>query len=67
MQGGSIFVSDIDSDFNRLDEIFGKDYSNRWRADSAEKPDYKELERLSSHEYLLSLNGSIGVDPTLVG
>lgn len=25
------------------------------------------VERLSSHEYLLSLNGSIGVDPVLVG
>ena len=44
MQGGSIFVADIDSDFNRLDEIFGKDYSNRWREDSPEKPDYKEHE-----------------------
>ncbi|MFM7926082.1 MAG: hypothetical protein ACKO9Q_00085 [Pirellula sp.] len=27
----------------------------------------QELERLSSHEYLFSLNGSIGVDPVLVG
>lgn len=27
----------------------------------------RQLERLSSHEYLLSLNGSIGVDPVLVG
>ena len=40
MQGGSIFVSNIDSDFERLDEIFGKDYSNRWRENSTEKPDY---------------------------
>jgi len=40
MQGGSIFVSDIDADFERLDEIFNKDYSNRWRDNSAEKPDY---------------------------
>lgn len=44
MQGGSIFVSDIDSDFDRLDEIFNKDYSNRWRDGSPEKPDYNHHE-----------------------
>jgi phosphoenolpyruvate carboxykinase (diphosphate) len=40
MQGGSIFVSDIDSDFARLDEIFNRDYQNRWREDAREKPSY---------------------------
>ena len=40
MQGGPIFVADIDSDFNQLEEIFERDYSDRWREDSTEKPDY---------------------------
>ena len=40
MQGGPIFVADIDSDFNQLQEIFDRDYSDRWREDSTEKPDY---------------------------
>ena len=44
MQGGSIFVSDIDGDFARLDEIFGRNYSDRWRDDSPEKPNYQEHE-----------------------
>ena len=41
MQGGPIFVSDMDSDFNLLQEIFDRDYSDRWRDDSTEKPDYE--------------------------
>ena len=41
MQGGPIFVADIDSDFNQLQEIFDRDYSDRWREDSTEKPDYR--------------------------
>ena len=44
MQGGSIFVSDIDSDFVKLDEIFARDYSDRWREGSSEKPDYQQHE-----------------------
>ncbi|GIW98093.1 MAG: hypothetical protein KatS3mg111_1426 [Pirellulaceae bacterium] len=40
MLSGPIFVSDIDKDFDRLDEIFAKDYSTRWRADSPARPDY---------------------------
>ncbi len=41
MQGGPIFVSDIDSDFKRLEEIFDRDFSDRWREDSKEKPNYE--------------------------
>ena len=41
MQGGPIFVADIDTDFNRLEEIFDRDFSDRWREDSKEKPSYE--------------------------
>jgi len=44
MQGGSIFVSDIDSDFKKLDEIFQRNYSDRWREGAKEKPDYSQHE-----------------------
>lgn len=44
MQGGPIFVADIDSDFRQLQEIFDRDYSDRWREDSTEKPDYENRE-----------------------
>ena len=37
---GPIFVSDIDKDMDMVEEIFQKDYSNRWKADSNKKPDY---------------------------
>ena len=40
MQGGPIFVADIDDDFDQLQAIFDRDYSDRWRPDSTEKPDY---------------------------
>ncbi|MGN6547091.1 MAG: hypothetical protein ACTHK7_18700, partial [Aureliella sp.] len=40
MLSGPIFVRDIQKDFALLDELFSKDYSTRWRADSEEKPDY---------------------------
>lgn len=39
---GPIFVSDIDKDLALIDEIFNHDYSDRWAADSAIKPDYNE-------------------------
>ena len=35
---GPIFVSSIDEDFNRLDEIFDRDYSDRWR------PEFRPVE-----------------------
>ena len=44
MQGGSIFVSDIDTDFAKLDEIFAHNYSDRWREGAKEKPDYTQHE-----------------------
>lgn len=40
MQGGPIFVAEMDSDFNQLQAIFDRDYSDRWREESTEKPDY---------------------------
>ncbi|MFN7290507.1 MAG: hypothetical protein ACK5T6_07965, partial [Pirellula sp.] len=42
MQGGPIFVADIESDFAQLQAIFDKDYSDRWRTDAKEKPDYSQ-------------------------
>ncbi len=39
---GSIFVNDIESDFNRVQEIFDRDYSNRWRTDGSVQPDYSK-------------------------
>src|SRR6202043_3073848 len=40
MHFGPIFVADPDKDFQLLDEIFNRDYSDRYRADSPERPDY---------------------------
>lgn len=37
---GPIFVSDIDKDLDIVEEIFNKDYTDRWRPDSPIKPDY---------------------------
>lgn len=39
---GPIFVADIDSDFAKLDEIFTRNYQDRWREDYANKPDYSK-------------------------
>jgi phosphoenolpyruvate carboxykinase (diphosphate) len=41
MLNGPIFVADIEKDFAFLDQIFEKDYANRWANDSKEKPDYE--------------------------
>ena len=41
MLSGPIFVSDLERDFELLDELFTKDYSTRWREDSPEKPSYQ--------------------------
>lgn len=43
MLSGPIFVNNLASDFAKLDELFTKDYSTRWRDDSVEKPDYTRL------------------------
>ncbi len=37
---GPIFVSDIDKDFAKLDEIFSRDYSDRWHPEYSKRPDY---------------------------
>ncbi|MEZ6136615.1 MAG: hypothetical protein R3C53_17095 [Pirellulaceae bacterium] len=42
MLSGPIFVNDLDQDFNKLDELFSRNYALRWRSDSPEKPDYTE-------------------------
>src|SRR5690606_14644224 len=39
---GPIFVADIDEDFAILDEIFSRNYQDRWREDYAHKPDYSK-------------------------
>lgn len=39
---GPVFVSDVDSDFAWLDEIFNRDYHDRWSASTDDKPDYKD-------------------------
>lgn len=37
---GPIFVADIEKDLAKVDEIFQKDYSDRWRVDASVQPDY---------------------------
>ncbi len=37
---GPIFVKDIQDDFDRLDELFAKSFSDRWHRDFSDKPDY---------------------------
>ncbi len=37
---GPIFVADIEKDFAKLDELFSRNYQDRWRADTDDKPDY---------------------------
>ena len=44
MQYGSIFVSDFKEDMRLVREICGRDYSNRWNAEFAEKQNYGEFE-----------------------
>jgi hypothetical protein len=39
---GPIFVADPDKDFGLVDEIFNKDYSERYRSDAADRPDYSQ-------------------------
>jgi len=37
---GPIFVSDVDHDFDKLDEMFSKNYQDRWATAYKNKPDY---------------------------
>ncbi|MDA8744271.1 hypothetical protein N9N28_06550 [Rubripirellula amarantea] len=39
---GPIFVADHEEDFAKLDEIFSRDYHDRWRSDTDDKPSYDE-------------------------
>ena len=42
MLSGPIFVNNIDADFKLIDEIFNKDYSDRFREDYKLKPTYED-------------------------
>ena len=44
MLGGPIFVADVEDDFNQLQAIFDRDYSDRWKTESKERPDYNHRE-----------------------
>lgn len=37
---GPIFVADVDSDMKKIQEIFDRDYTTRWRPDRDPPPDY---------------------------
>ena len=41
---GPIFVADIADDFEWVEKIFERDYSDRWRDDMPDKPSYDEQE-----------------------
>lgn len=56
MLSGPIFVNDLQEDFDRLDELFNRNYALRWRTDSPEKPDYSQR----SSRPLLDPNRSLG-------
>ncbi len=53
---GPIFVADRQKDFEKLDEIFDRDYQNRWREEMKDKPDY--VDRASRS--VLDPNRSLG-------
>ena len=39
---GPIFVADREKDFQQLDEIFSRNYQDRWREDTDDKPNYDQ-------------------------
>lgn len=39
---GPIFVVDLEEDFRKVQEIFDRDYSNRWRKDMPNRPTYSD-------------------------
>jgi hypothetical protein len=41
---GPIFVADPHGDLKWVEEVFKKDYSGRWKADCADRPDYSKRE-----------------------
>lgn len=42
MLSGPIFVNHLENDFTKLEELFSRDYSDRWLPTSPEKPDYSK-------------------------
>jgi phosphoenolpyruvate carboxykinase (diphosphate) len=56
---GPIFVGDREEDFKKLDEIFNRDYSDRWRADTDDKPDYQGRQSRSVLDPARSLGSTI--------
>lgn len=56
---GPIFVADRDQDFAKLDEIFSRDYSDRWRADTDDKPSYENRPSRSVLDPSRSLGSTI--------
>ncbi len=42
MLAGPIFVANVDQDFKLIEEILERDYSDRYKDDSPEKPDYSK-------------------------
>lgn len=53
---GPIFVSDVEHDFDKLDEIFNKNYQDRWAENYGDKPDYTKRESRP----VLAQNRSLG-------
>jgi hypothetical protein len=56
MHYGPIFVADLESDLNRVDEIFSKDYSSRWQVSAEIDRDYAK----QPSRPVLSLKRSLG-------
>ena len=40
---GPIFVKDHEADFEKLEEIFERDYQDRWSKDYRDRPDYRDF------------------------
>jgi hypothetical protein len=53
---GPLFTADVQRDLDIVEEIFARDFSNRWRSESQEKPDYAHRESRP----ILSPNRSLG-------
>ena len=53
---GPIFVTDLESDLDRVDEIFSRDYADRWQQTSSVQPDYAKQPSRS----ILSPDRSLG-------
>ena len=56
---GPIFVGERESDFAKLDEIFARDYSDRWRSDTEDRPSYVDKPSRSVLDPARSLGSTI--------